>query len=175
LTIPPSHTFPVNQGENQVVYANVTEMYETIAEGVNGVTKSSFFPQPNDYSPTLKGSTAAGTFTYTTRQAIVHRKGPLIDLWFDLSWSSQTGATGNLYLELPYLTRKFTGHPLIGAVMGGSINVSPAPSFFIAPQSNSLLGNFYLGSNTAAAYSQLSVQNSGSLNGHLRYMGVPNV
>jgi hypothetical protein len=60
----------------------------------------------NNWTPTIAGSTAAGTATYTFRNAVYSRVGNMVFFMIDMTWTGHTG-TGNMLI---------TGFPIIFAL-----------------------------------------------------------
>jgi hypothetical protein len=54
------------------------------------------------FSPTIEGTTTAGTVTYTRREGVYTKVGNCVNYWIDVIWASGTG-TGNLKITgLPF-------------------------------------------------------------------------
>jgi hypothetical protein len=171
LTIPQSFDFtPPEQLESENLYRNLNEMYEQISTGINGNQKSSFSSAPFLYTPILNGSGVAGTFTYISQNAVVFRMGTLIDLWYEIVWTSKGSATGNLELTLPYKSSLFTGFPFVGGVFTGGINIGAFTGVYLAPNSKSFKGLFWRHTASGTAKSLLPVPGSGNIQGNIRYM-----
>lgn len=155
----------------QIVY-ELQDMYNELSDGINGNIKSSYGVQKEQWTPVLKGTTISGTFTYTTQVGWVFRQGLLVDAWGDLSWTASGGATGNLYVELPYKVANSTGSPFIGVVRSsGNAYGGGNTTLSIDAVSDSYRGEFWQ-SGSGIASSHLPVSATGHLTFHIRYLGV---
>src|SRR5690606_9321337 len=83
---------------------SLQRMYEDVAQGINGDIRADFSEPDRSWTPILKDTANSGTtFTYDHQKGWVLRQGLLVDVWFDVEWTANTGAiTGNMYIELPY-------------------------------------------------------------------------
>jgi hypothetical protein len=146
------------------------DMYEEVANNVNGTFRNDAFVDGSEWIPTLIGSSTAGTFTYTSQYGWVYRQGLLIDVWGQISWSAST-ATGNLIVELPYLVTRTSGNAFIGTCITSGITYGSGTCVAISAISNTFTANITLyGSGISS--SNLSVTSSGTISFHLRYIGV---
>ena len=100
------------------------QMYEQLASGINGDIKSSYYLQRQQWTPILKGATTAGTFTYSHQIGWVFRQGLIVDVWFDILWTNQAGAAGNLYVELPYKVAVSDQKPFVGVLQTATKSLS---------------------------------------------------
>ena len=171
MTIPQSFEFsPPEDLEKENLYRNLNEMYEKVSTGLNGSNKSSFMPAPFIYTPTIKGSGTAGTFSYSVQNAVVFRMGRLVDLWYEIIWSNAGTAAGNIELTLPYKASLFTGSPFVGPSFTSGIDIGAFGGVFLVPTSNSFDGLFWKNTLAGGAKAELAVAASGSIQGCLRYM-----
>lgn len=147
---------------------------EQLADAINGDIRGNAFTQRQNWTPTLKGSATAGVFTYSQQVGWVLRQGLIVDAWFDIIWTANAGAVGNLYVELPYKAATSSGKPFVGPLQTATIN-------YIAGQTvltvNAIPGTYRgeiwsSGSTTATA--NIAVAAAGQLIGHVRYIGVAN-
>lgn len=147
-------------------------MYEKTAQNVNGVFRNNSDVDGSEYIPTLVGSTSDGTFTYSRQAAYVLRQGLMTDVWFDIIWSAQVGATGQLRLVLPY---KITRHG--GLFFTGTCFTNQA-TFPAGATGLVLLGVTDTYQASIQAYgsgidtSAINVYGSGRVGGYIRYIGV---
>lgn len=59
--------------------------------------------ETGEFTPTVAGTTAVGTGTYTTQYGIYTKIGNVVTFYAKLTWTNLTGATGNLMMAgLPY-------------------------------------------------------------------------
>lgn len=155
----------------KMVY-ELQSMYDDLADGINGNIKSSYGIQKEQWTPILKGSTVTGSFTYVNQTGWVFRQGLLVDAWGDLSWSASGGATGNIYVELPYKVANTTNNPFIGCVQASSVAYGAGnTTLFIDAISDTYRGEIWQ-SGSGIAISHLPVSATGQFMFHIRYLGV---
>ena len=187
MTLPSTITFPLRGDfedfEDVDRYLHdltfeLQRMYEQLSQGVNGTVRSDTALQRSNWTPTLFGTTVAGTFTYNHQIGWVQRTGNITDIWFDVSWSASGAAAGNLFLELPYKVANSAQKPFSSALQtslisyGGGrtvLSINAIPNTFRGEMWAS--GSGVTTINVPAAPGQ---QTGGQLIGHLRYMGVLN-
>lgn len=146
------------------------QMYEQLAQGINGDIKADFAIQRQQWVPILKGTSTPGSFTYTNQYGWVLRQGLLVDVWFDVSWSASGGAAGNLYVELPYEVALSNGKPFVGVVQSSTLAYTGGTGIVVNAISSTYRGEFWnVGSGFTTA--NQAVVASGQLIGHLRYIG----
>jgi hypothetical protein len=123
MTIPFSKSFPTRKTANEdqetdtylVTMVNeVQDAYDELARGINGEFRSSYENQRKNWTPVLKGTTKAGTFIYNHQIGWVFRQGLIVDVWGDVNFSANGGATGSLYVELPYKVGLTDQKPFVG-------------------------------------------------------------
>ena len=99
-------------------------MYQTMAQNVNGFYRNNDFVDGSAWIPTIRGSTTAGTISYNQQSGWAIRSGIITEVWFQIGWGSIGGGTGLLFLDLPYKVTKYDkdrGNLFIGpAISGGS-------------------------------------------------------
>lgn len=172
MTIPQSYDFsPPEELTEKKLYRNLNEMYEKISTGVNGTTRASYFTGPQQFIPTVRGKTTAGSFTYDSQTAYVLRVGNVVDFWYDIDWRTASGASGVLQIVLPYKATKFPQFPFTGTCYPGSLDIGSKLGLFarvnkltftadvVSYVSNQLVENF-------------NVTSSGVLSGHIRYISI---
>ena len=149
------------------------DMYEVVVENVNGEIQADAFIQKNQWTPTLAGSTVAGNFTYNHNVGWSLRKGLFTDVWFDVSWSAIGGATGNLFLDLPYQVASSLQKPFVGVCQSSVLAYTGGTGIVVNGVPETFRAEFWnVGSGFTTA--NQSVVASGQLIGHLRYLGVEN-
>jgi len=155
----------------QDLISSLQSMYEDIAENVNGEFRSEYGPdEGGSWTPILKGTTSAGIFTYSSQVGWALRKGIMVDAWFDIIWTSQSGASGNLYVELPYLVAVSNGMPFVGTIQSSGITYSGGTGIVINAIQNTFRGELWnVGSGFTTA--NQSVTSSGRITGSIRYIG----
>lgn len=148
------------------------DMYQQLAQGINGDIIADFTESPFTWTPTIfdSGDTTT-TFTYTHQHGWALRQGLLVDCWFDVSWSAASaGLTGNLYLQLPYKVAVTNQKPFVGVVQPSGITYTGGTECVINAISDTFKGEIWnVGSGFTTA-NQAAVT-SGQLIGHIRYIG----
>ena len=145
---------------------------EQLADAINGDIRGNAFVQRQKWTPVLKGTAVAGTFTYTQQIGWVLRQGLIVDVWFDIIWTANAAAAGNLYVELPYKVATSSGKPFVGVLQTATIAYGAGQSVLTV---NAIPGTFRgeiwsSGSGTPTA--NIAVAAAGQLIGHVRYIGV---
>lgn len=149
-------------------------MYENLAQGVNGDIKSSAYTQRNQWIPTLKGTTTAGTFTYTHQIGWALRQGIIVDTWFDIEWTASGAAAGNLFIELPYEVANSDEKPFSNALQTSTIAYGAGKTVLsINAIPNTFRGEIW-SSGSAVATANVGVAAAGQLIGYVRYIGKGN-
>jgi hypothetical protein len=150
----------------ELVYSLQT-MYEDLAGSFNGAIRSDTETQRNMWKPTLNGS-VSGTFTYSNQTGWVFRQGLWVDVWGDVTWTATT-ATGNLFVELPYIVARTLNMPYVGVVQPSSLAFTGGTEVVINGMSNTYRGEFW-NTGDAFATANQSVTATGRLIFHLRYL-----
>lgn len=179
----PLHTDRIESGEPDELSSYIRDlvfelqtMYSNLADAINGSTRADYDITRSSWTPILKGSTTAGTFTYTHQVGFSFRQGLMVDLWFDVAWTSSGTAAGNLVLELPYkVTKVSTANtkPFMGAVQPSNVAFTGGTGIVINAIPNNFNGEFWNIGDGFVTANQLVV-GSGQLIGHIRYIGVQN-
>ena len=129
MTLPVTKTLPLHSdkiqrgGEDLDAYMReliktLQVQYEDIAQAVNGSFRRSEDVGNVQWEPVLKDTANSGTtFTYDHQIGVALRQGIIVDAWFDVKWTANTGAiTGNMYIELPYKVAVSEQKPFVGTV-----------------------------------------------------------
>lgn len=178
MTLPETNILPLRQDFekwddlNKYLRELVFELTERdvqVAEAVNGYIKANAFVQKDQWTPTLDGSTGNG-FTYTHQIGWVYRQRLLVDVWFDVAWSATT-ATGNLFLDLPYLVAVSAEKPFVGVVQSSTFAYTGGTGIVINAIPNTYRGEFW-NVGTGFATANQAVAAAGQVIGHVRYIGV---
>ena len=155
--------------------SSLERQYERLAQGINGTIRYSTSSQDGlIWTPAVKGTTGAGTATYSIQVGWAVRTGLMVDAFFHVQWTGHTG-TGNLYVELPYIVSKplsgsgltiFVGSCITGGITftGGRTAVS-----LIAVSDSYQCELWEYGS--ALTSINIIVPATGSLQGSIRYIG----
>ncbi|NGX36866.1 MAG: hypothetical protein K1000chlam2_00011 [Chlamydiae bacterium] len=149
---------------------SLQRMYEMIAEAVNGTIRADFGVDSDLWTPLLKGTTTSGSFTYTHNTGWVLRQGIIVDVWFDIQWSATGGASGNLFIELPYKVALANQKPFVGVVQSSALTYTGGTGIVVNGISNTFRAEFW---NVGSAFTtaRQAVVGSGQLIGHIRYIG----
>lgn len=152
------------------------DMYEQTVFNVNGTflinrdTAVSAEDSTLQWTPTLKGTTTEGSFTYTKQDGWALRQGLLTDVWFDVAWTATGGAAGNLYIELPYEVALTPQKPFVGVVQSSGFAYTGGTGIVLNAITDTYRGEFWnVGSGFTTA--NQAVVSSGELIGHIRYIG----
>lgn len=155
---------------NDLVF-DLQNMYEQLANQINGTIRNYADVDSSEWIPTLSGTTAVGATTYTHQIGWVFRQGIITEVWFDIAWSATT-ATGNLFVDLPYLVTKSDQKPFVGVLQPSSIAYGAGKTDLVC---NAIPSTYRLEiwtTGTGVPTSNLAVVASGQLIGHCRYIGV---
>lgn len=170
INLPQPEDYQAN--ENQFVedlISKLEDMYGNVVENVNGTYRNEAEVDGSQWIPTLQGSTP-GTFTYTNQTGWCLRQGIMTDIWGKISWSSTTAA-GNLYVELPYRCTKSNNSPFIGTCITSVFAYPSGNNVVINAFSDSYLGYIYTWG-PGVSKTNLGVPSNGSIEFHLRYIGI---
>lgn len=179
----PLHTDRIESGEprelsdymRDLVF-ELQNMYESLAGVVNGNIRADYDITQASWLPILKGSTTAGTFTYTHQVGYSLRRGIITDVWFDIEWSSAGTAAGNLIIELPYKVAKVSTSgtkPFIGVVQSSNVTFTSGTDIVVNAMPNTFDGEFWNVGDGVATANQ-GIDGTGQLIGHVRYIGQQN-
>ncbi len=147
-------------------------MYEDLAQGINGDIRADFSEPNRQWTPILKDSANSGTtFTYDHQKGWVLRQGIIVDVWFDVKWTANSGAiTGNMYVELPYKVAVTDQKPFVGVAQPSIFTYTGGTECVLNAISDTYRCEVW---NTGSAFTtanQGSVA-AGQLIGHIRYIG----
>jgi hypothetical protein len=157
------------------VVKSIEDINERFSEQINGSTRSDYFGTSEKWSPILKDTANSGTtFTYAHQRGYVIRKGLVVDLWFDVQWTGNTGAiTGNMYVELPYVVALTNSMPFVGVLQASGIAFTGGSYLVLNAINNTRRGEvWYVGSAIATGNQASSA--TGRLIGNIRYVGKQN-
>lgn len=180
MTIPTNIIFPlrgdfsdledVDRYLSDVVF-ELQRMYEQLAQGINGDIRASAYTQRNEWTPILKGTAVAGTFTYNHQIGWALRQGLLVDVWFDVSWSASGAGAGNLFVDLPYRVARSEQKPFSEVLQTSTIAYGGAQTLLsINAIPNTFRGEIW-SSGSGAVTANVAVAAAGLLIGHVRYIG----
>jgi len=148
--------------------------YEDIAQAVNGDFRANTFEPDFQWMPILEGTTNPGNFTYTSQVGWALRKGIMVDSWFDIEWTASGGATGDLFIILPYEVAMTDGIPFSEALQTSTISYGAGKTILsINAISETFRGEIW-SSGSGVATNNVGVVASGRLIGHIRYIGNEN-
>ena len=150
----------------------LNDMYEDIVGNVNGVIRTNNTQEAPSWIPKIKDETnTATTFTYANQIGWVLRQGIIVDCWFDVRWTANSGAIGgNMYIELPYKVAVTSNNPFVGVLQTSSLTYTSGDNIVINAYNNTFEGQIWCyGSGIATARQRTTA--SGRIMGHLRYFG----
>jgi hypothetical protein len=111
------------------------------------------------FTPTIRGSTTAGTGTYTTQVGAYTKIGNTVFVRISLNWTAHTG-TGNMnFGGLPFTSSATTGYDNAVACYAESITVTGQVIAVLSP--NNTIGSFYSVNNGTAG--NIALDTSGQL------------
>lgn len=180
MTLPTDLLLPqpkdYQNAENPDAYLNdlvfdLQTMYEQIANNVNGTIRSYADVDSSEWIPTIDGTIGAGATTYTHQIGWVLRQGIITEVWFDIQWSATT-ATGNLFIDLPYIVTKSNQKPFVGVLQTATIAYGAGQTVLTC---NAIPTTYRLevwSSGSGNATANIAVAAAGQLIGHCRYIGV---
>ena len=97
----------------------------------------------------------------------------MVDAWGDISWTGVGGATGNLFVELPYKVALTDNMPFVGVVQPSAFAYTAGTDVVINGISNTFRGEFWNTGNGVTTARQAVVA-SGRVIFHIRYIGQQN-
>jgi hypothetical protein len=177
-TILPLHTDKIRAGGEELesymkeLVFTLQRQYEDMAQAINGSTLRSTDAGNVKWSPVLKDdANSATTFTYDHQIGTVLRKGLMVDVWFDVSWSANSGAiTGNMTIDLPYKVALIAEKPFVGIVQASVFTFSGGTECVINAIPDSYTLEVW---NTGDAFTtaQQGSASAGQLIGYIIYVG----
>lgn len=178
MTLPTTIILPKPKGtfdDNPQTYLSdlvfeLQDMYQSMSQNINGNFRNSFEIDSEKWTPLLKGTTSAGSFTYTNQFGWVLRTGLMTEVWFDVSWTAIGGATGNLYLELPYLVTRSSGKPFIGVLQSSTISYGAGTMATCNAIPNTYRLEFW-SSGSGVTTANIAISATGNVIGYIRYIG----
>jgi len=183
MTIPTNIVFPlheekISQGNPTDLAKYLTElvftlqrMYEEIAQATNGNIRADFLEQDRRWTPTLKDTGTAATFTYAHQNGWAFRRGLNVDAWFDIEFSAPSVApTGNMYIELPYKVAETTQMPFVGVAQTSNFGYTSGTYCVVNAISDTFRAEIWNVGNGTATTNQLT-PTSGRIFGHISYIG----
>jgi len=150
--------------EPQEQKIQIENALRNVATAVNGSIRA--------FTPTLYGSTTAGTVTYGVQDGWYCRQGIFIDYFFVVTWTNWVGGVGNLCLNMPTKIFYANNHIFNNAVGTSGLTYKNVGDTYatIRLEPNDGYGYFVSHSN-AGAEGIIAVQASGEIRGSIRYMG----
>lgn len=151
-------------------------MYQNTTQNINGFIRNSDDVDGSEWIPTITSTGVIGTITYGPQKGWVLRTGLLTEVWFNITWSSSGGSTGDLRLELPYKVTKgmsSTGNVFVGPAITSDSLTYPVGT--TAPVIIAIFDSFVAGmaaGGSGVASGNIQIAASGGIEGSLRYIGV---
>lgn len=140
---------------------DLTEMYNNIAQNVNGSLKQ--------WTPSVSGFIVPGTGTYSFQTGWYLRQGILVDVWYDVEWSAHTG-NGAIIMNMPFKAANTENSPWVGANFSNMNLTAGYTNLVMAVKSNTFDG-VLLQNGSGVSVANLNLPGSGRLFGHVRYVG----
>ena len=160
-----------NQKDSMELIRELQDMYEEVAQNVNGFIRNSNEIDQANWTPTLT-DTGGGTFAYTHQVGWSVRQGIFTQIWFDVRWNSST-SSGTLSLDLPYRVTLSDRNPFVGVVQPSIVNLGAGYSnVVIVAVPDTYRGEFQVTGNNVGYSNLNSPTTVGRLAGHLMYIGI---
>ncbi len=172
-TILPLHSERIKEGGEELdkylreLIFSLQRQYEDVAQAVNGDIRSDVDIGSRQYIPTVSGSSTEGSGTYDHQVGWVLRQGLLVDYWFDIKWTAHTG-TGNLIVDLPYLSIESEQNPFVCVISAENIAFSGYLTGTVDPGTREL--QIY-DNRSGTTFNNIALPSAATLRGHLRYVG----
>jgi hypothetical protein len=141
---------------------SLTEWYQDSTQVINGSLQQ--------WTPTVYGTTSAGTGTYARQTGWYLRQGLMVDLWFDVAWSAHTGS-GNLAILLPYKVAKSDNQPWVGVIQSKGLNNFGAGTYLVMNAQPDSTEGTIVTCGSGIASSSIALAGNGGIVGHIRYVG----
>ena len=183
MTLPSDYIFPLHPNEVQgtpqqlseyvkELVVSIQDMYLDVATAINGEQKRYTDPVAQRWVPTVAGITTPGTYTYGFQYGFAQRVGLMTDCFFDVQWTASSGATGGLYIVLPYLVTQTEGIPFVGPIQSSQIDFAGGTVLTCIARSNTYrLEIFRSGSLIIMDTIDAATAPIGRLTGSIRYIG----
>lgn len=92
MTLPSDRLFTP---EIDPIAIELRKVYQDFVRQINGDAQT--------FTAKVFGATSAGAGTYTTQNGFYILSGQMVDVYYNIVWTNHTG-TGNLYVEMPFLS-----------------------------------------------------------------------
>src|ERR1051325_426199 len=174
MTLPTDWILPLNEERldsgNPVLIADylrelvgsLKSIYQDLSQATNGDIR--------EFKPQIFGATTPGNGTYTVQDGWYLRKGLMVDYWFAMNWTAHTGG-GLAYIQLPYKVKSTLSAPFVGHVHGTSNYTAAYNGMFGLCAPSTFEYRIYAEASAGAPFVQLQLLTSGTLFGHIRYIG----
>jgi hypothetical protein len=139
----------------------MSRTYQDTTEAINGNVRL--------FSPIVYGSTVEGVGTYSYQNGIYFRQGLLVDYWFAVSWVAHTG-NGVLYFKLPYKVYNIPNIPFVGVLETRGLTYAGYSQTTMVCISNTMIATPFA-SGSGLLDVNILLPASGTIRGHLRYLG----
>lgn len=175
----PEPNSSIKDGNTEYTYNYLKELNQVINRkfddynyGINGTLLTSDNSGSSLWTPSLYGTSTAGTFVYSHQVGWAFRQGIMVDIWFDVQWTSIGGAAGSLYLLLPYAVTPAIQMPFVGVVQPSSVTYTAGTEMVINAIPDTQRGEFWtVGDGVATGNQDVATSTTGRVIGHLRYVG----
>ena len=151
---------------------SLQQMYEQLAEGVNGTIRADWAVGNTQWTPVLKDVTNTGTtFTYDHQSGWVWRQGLFTHVWCDVEWTANTGTIGgNMYVELPYKVANTNDIPFVGVCQPSGITFTGGTDCVVQGINNTYRAEVWNTGDAFTTANQATVA-SGRVIFYLMYLG----
>lgn len=171
-------TYPATTTANQILYSSASNVVGQITAAANGVlvTDGSSVPAISNagtsWTPTIVGSTGAGTATYSNQTGSYFRIGPFVLATWALTWTVHTGTGNMLVATLPVAPATTAGLRFVTACLTNTF-VYPALTTYVVAQiagDVSTSNIFIQAVGTGAVAAVVPMAAAGQLNGTILYL-----
>lgn len=178
-TILPIHSGKIQQGGKELdsymreLIFTLQRQYEDLANAINGDFKRSVDPGSFQWTPVVGDSADNDTtFNYDHQVGLALRTGLLVDIWFDVEWTSVASGTtaGNMEIDLPYQVTESLQKPFVGVVQPSVFTYTGGTECVINARPESFLLDVWNVGDGFTTANQGSVT-AGHLIGNIRYVG----
>jgi hypothetical protein len=155
-----------NQFNQNIVLANgIGISFAATSDGTGTMTSEILADyEEGTWTPTVVGSTAAGTATYVSRSGFYTKIGRLVTVQFQVGYQSHDG-TGDLRIGgLPYTSNSTSLNEAFGAILANSLNWTGGTMLTIAVLANSSQVRIFGSTDNAALSTQQCVNQAGTAN-----------
>lgn len=125
------------------------------------------------WTPNIEGNITSGVGTYERQVGWYLRQGLFVDIWMDVKWTSHTGS-GDIEIPLVYQAANSAGTPWVGTIELGLTSPTFTAGSWLTWNVEPNTNNSTITENNSSGAFNVPLSSSGTLIGHLRYIGKQN-